>query len=72
MEALGLTWDRVDWERQGIRLSARQTKGKKARLFSFGLAPDLKSVLEVAWQGREGAYVFQRNGKPIAYTTLVH
>jgi integrase len=72
MEALGLTWDRVDWERQGIRLSARQTKGKKARLFPFGLAPDLKSVLEAAWQGRESAFVFQRNGKPIAYTTLVH
>jgi integrase len=74
MEALGLTWDRVDWERQGIRLSARQTKGKKARLFPFGLAPDLKSVLEVAWQGRDsdGGFVFQRNGKPIAYTTLVH
>ncbi len=72
MEAIGLTWDRVDWERQGIRLSARQTKGKKARLFPFGLAPDLKSVLEVAWQGRDGAFVFQRNGKPIAYTTLVH
>jgi len=72
MEALGLTWDRVDWERQGIRLSARQTKGKKARLFPFGLAPDLKSVLEAAWQGREGEFVFQRNGKSIAYTTLVH
>lgn len=72
MEALGLTWDRVDWERQGIRLSARQTKGKKARLFPFGLAPDLKSVLEAAWQGRDDAFVFQRNGKPIAYTTLVH
>jgi len=72
MEALDLTWERVDWERQGIRLSARQTKGKKARLFPFGLAPDLKSVLEVAWQGREGAFVFQRNGKPVAYTTLVH
>jgi integrase len=72
MEALGVTWERVDWERQGIRLSARQTKGKKARLFPFGLAPDLKSVLETAWQGREGAFVFQRNGKPIAYTTLVH
>ena len=72
MEALGLTWDRIDWERQGIRLSARQTKGKKARLFPFGLAPDLKAVLEAAWATREGPYVFQRNGKPIAYTTLVH
>ena len=72
MEALQLTWDRVDWERQGIRLSARQTKGKKARLFPFGLAPDLKAVLDAAWQVREGSFVFQRGGKPIGYTTLVH
>ncbi len=71
-EALGLTWDRVDWERQGIRLSARQTKGKKARLFPFGLAPDLKAVLDAAWQGRDGLFVFQRGGKPIGYTTLLH
>jgi len=72
MEALGLTWERVDWERQGIRLSPRQTKGKKARLFPFGLAADLKGVLEAAWQQRDGAFVFQRIGKPVAYTTLVH
>ncbi len=72
MEVLRLTWDRIDWERHGIRLSARQTKGKRARLFPFGLAPDLKAVLEAAWETREGDFVFQRNGKPIGYTTLVH
>ena len=72
MEVLRLTWDRIDWERHGIRLSARQTKGKRARLFPFGLAPDLKAVLETAWETREGPFVFQRNGKPIGYTTLVH
>src|SRR6266550_3078249 len=72
MEVLRLTWDRIDWERHGIRLSARQTKGKRARLFPFGLAPDLKAVLEGAWEAREGEFVFQRNGKPIGYTTLVH
>jgi integrase len=72
MEALGLTWDRVDWEGQGIRLSARQTKGKRARLFPFGLAPDLKAVLDAAWATRDGLFVFQREGKAIGYTTLLH
>ena len=72
MEALGLTWDRVDWEGQGIWLSARQTKGKRARLFPFGCAPDLKAVLDAAWATRDGLFVFQRSGKPIGYTTLLH
>jgi integrase len=72
MEVLGLTWDRIDWERHGIRLTARQTKGKRARLFPFGLAPDLRAVLEAAWENRLGPFVFQGNGKPVAYTTLAH
>ncbi|PYX49345.1 MAG: hypothetical protein DMG76_37545 [Acidobacteria bacterium] len=73
-EALQLTWDRVDWERQGVRLSARQTKGKKARLFPFGLAPDLKAALDAARETREGPFVFQgpRKGKRLGYTTLLH
>jgi len=33
MEALGLTWERVDWERQGIRLSPRQTRAKRRGSF---------------------------------------
>jgi integrase len=72
MEALGLTWDRVDWERQGIRLSARQTKGKTARLYPFGLAPDLRALMERAWAARNGEFVFQRDGTRLAYTTLAH
>ncbi len=72
MEALGLTWDRVDWEWKGIYLSARQTKGKKARMFPFGLAPDLKAVLDAAWANRDGLFVFQRAGRAIGYTTLLH
>jgi site-specific recombinase XerD len=67
-----LVQDRIDWERQGIRLSARQTKGKKARLFPFGEAPDLKAVLEAAWRARDGLFTFQRNGTPVGYTTLLH
>src|SRR5216683_6503278 len=71
MEVLGLSWDRVDWERQGVWLSARQTKGKQPRLFPFGLAPALKAVLEAAWETRDGPFVFPRSGKAISYTTLV-
>ncbi len=73
-EALGLTWDRVDWERQGVQLSARQTKGKRARLFPFGLAADLKAVLEAAWNARDGLFVFQgaKGGHRVAYQTLLH
>jgi len=73
-EALRLTWDRIDWERQGIRLSARATKGKAPRLFPFGLAPDLKALLDAAWTARNGLFVFQgpRAGQPLGYTTLLH
>ncbi len=73
-EALQLTWDRIDWERKGIRLSAKKAKGKAPRLFPFGLAPDLKAILEAAWKARDGAFVFQGPyaGKPLGYTTLLH
>lgn len=73
-EALGLTWDRIDWEHQGIRLSAKQTKGKAPRLFPFGLAPDLKAILEAAFKARSGNFVFEgpRAGKALGYTTLLH
>jgi integrase len=71
-EALRLTWDRVDWERQGIRLPGRETKAKKGKLFPFGAAADLKAVLDAAWQQRNGLCVFQVNGERIGYTTLLH
>jgi len=58
-EALELTWDRIDWDRKGIRLSARQTKGKAPRLFPFGMAPDLTAILEAAFKARCGDFVFQ-------------
>jgi integrase len=71
-EALGLTWDRLDWERHGVRLSARQTKGKQARLFPFGGIADLKAVLDAAGAAREGVFVFHQGGERIAYSTLLH
>ncbi len=46
-------------------LDASQTKGKSARLFPFGLAPALKTLLETQWRARDGVYVFHHNGKRI-------
>lgn len=68
-EVLTLTWERVDWEHQGIRLSPCQTKGKKARLFPFGMAPELKALLESAWNVRHGPFVFQGPRKGNAWVT---
>ncbi len=64
-EVLGLTWDAVDWEGQVMRLQATDTKGKDARLFPFGLAPDVKELLEERWRARDGLFVFHRNGERI-------
>jgi integrase len=64
-EALGLTWDRVDWEGQVMRLHATQTKGGDARVFPFGLAPELKQVLEACWAEHDGLFVFHRGGERI-------
>ena len=64
-EALGLTWDLVDWEGQVMRLHQSQTKGGDARIFPFGLAPELKQLLEERWAERDGFLVFNRKGKPI-------
>lgn len=61
-EALDLTWDRVDWEHEGIHLSERHTKGKRGRLFPFGVAPDLKAILETCWQVRPAGDVFVFHG----------
>src|SRR3989441_2164016 len=64
-EALGLTWDQVDWEGQVMRLHATQTKGGDSRVFPFGLAPELKQVLEDRWAERDGLFVFHRGGARI-------
>ena len=64
-EVLGLTWNQVDWEGQVIRISGSQTKGGDARVFPFGLAPELKQLLEERWAGRDGLFVFHRGGQRI-------
>lgn len=64
-EALGLTWDQIDWEGQVIRLHATQTKGRDARVFPFGLAPELKQLLEEQRGLRDGLFVFHRKGQRI-------
>jgi len=73
-EALTLTWERVDWEQEGIYLSAWNAKGKASRLFPFGLAPDLKAILEAAWKERgRDPFVFKGpRGTQLGYTTLLH
>ncbi len=78
-EALGLTWDAVDWDDQAaegadapvpgpsacIRLIGRQTKSGKPRTFPFALAPELKALLLEQWQRRDGLFVFHRGGRRI-------
>ncbi len=64
-EALGLTWDQVDWEGQVMRLYATQTKGGDARVFPFGLALELKELLQGQWKARDGLFVFHRDGERI-------
>jgi len=44
-EVLGLTWGRVDFEAQTIRLDAAHTKTGKAREFPFGRLPALATLL---------------------------
>jgi integrase len=72
MEALTLTWDRVDWEGAVLRLTAHQTKGKRARLFPFGQAPEVQALLDAQWEAREGPFVFHQDGQPLSYDTLQH
>ncbi len=69
-EALGLTWDQVDWEGKVIRLAAADTKGGDPRLFPFGLAPELAGVLQTQWETRQGPFVFQRGGQPLTLGLL--
>lgn len=71
-EPLALTWDQVDWEGATIRIMAADTKGKEGRVFPFGLAPDLKALLEAQWAVHDGLFVFHQGGRRISYDALEH
>ena len=62
---LTLTWAQVDWDGQVITISGDKTKGEDDRVFPFGVAPDLKALLEERWAARDGLFVFHRSGKRI-------
>ena len=69
-EARLLTWSSVDMEGETIRLENARSKSGKPRLFPFGLAPALATLLQVRWETRNGLYVFHREGQPIGIGAL--
>jgi hypothetical protein len=46
------------------------TKGGEARLFPFGLAAELKALIEARWKARDGRFVFHRDGQRIGVGAL--
>ena len=71
-EVLGLTWDRVDFTAQTVRLDT--SKSDEPRLFPFGLLPQLAALLKTQRDrtktleratGQIIPWVFHRDGKPI-------
>ena len=48
-----------------IRLEEARSKSGRPRVFPFGLAPSLKTLLDARWASRDGLYVFHRHGKRI-------
>ena len=64
-EARLLTWAAVDMEGGIIRLEDARSKSGKPRIFPFGLAPSLKTLLQKRWAERDGLYVFHREGRPL-------
>lgn len=66
-EAMTLTWDRVDFQAQEIRLSAGHSKNKRQRVLPFGAYPQLATVIyQQAKRRVEGSpYIFHRDGRPI-------
>jgi len=69
-EGRDLTWPQVDREGDVLLLGARDTKGGESRVFPFGLAPELKALLEERWQARDGLFVFQCGGERIGIGAL--
>jgi integrase len=64
-EALSLTWAQVDWHGLVIRIGGDRTKGEDDRVFPFGVAPELRALLEDLFVHRRGMFVFHRSGRRI-------
>jgi integrase len=65
-EARLLQWASVDLGGKTIRLEEARSKGGKARVFPFGLAPTLSALIDARWAARDGLYVFHRGGQPLS------
>jgi len=64
-EARLLTWAAVDRDEGTIRLESARSKSGTARVFPFGLAPELVTLLARRYDARDGLYVFHRDGQPL-------
>ncbi len=60
-----LTWAAVDRDGGTIRLEQARSKSGKSRVFPFGLAPALTTLLDGRWAARDGLYVFHRDGEAL-------
>jgi integrase len=69
-EARLLTWAAVDRAGGTVRLEGARSKSGKPRIFPFGLARTLKTLLGERWSTRNGLYVFHREGQPISIGAL--
>src|SRR5262249_61495667 len=65
-----LTWAAVDRDAGTIRLEDARSKSGKPRVFPYGLAPALRSLLDARWATRDGVFVFHRDGKPLGKGAL--
>jgi len=57
---------------QAVPHGGATSKNGEGRVFPFGLAPDLKKLLEERWEARNGPFVFHRDGERISYDSLEH
>lgn len=69
-EARMLTWTAIDMGAGTVRLEGGRSKSGRPRIFPFGLAPTLKTLLAERWTVRNGLYVFHRDGLPIGKGAL--
>ena len=60
-----LQWAAVDMEGGTIRLEEARSKSGRGRVFPFGLAPSLKTLIDKHLAARDGLYVFHRDGQPL-------